>query len=97
MVMPVEAALLEAARFIDASARHGGSPLPLAAGLRIEHRKVDLHDPNMSKVEARVLDLAGVEMTVSRIFDSIQEPDGLIESAIVELIEQGALHMKTSI
>ena len=42
MVMPVEAALLEAARFIDESARHGGSPLPLAAGLRIEHRKVDL-------------------------------------------------------
>ncbi len=44
-----------------------------------------------------MLDLAGVGMTVSRILDSIQEPDGLIEPAIVELIEQGALHMKTSI
>ena len=49
------------------------------------------------KRETRVLDLAGVGMTVSRILDSIQEPDGLIESAIVNLIEQGALRMETSI
>lgn len=97
MLIPVEAALLEAARFIEESTRHGGSSLPLAAGLRSEHRKVDLHDPNMSKVEARVLDLACVGMTVSRVLDSIQEPDGLIESAILELIEQGALRMEPSI
>ena len=93
MVMPLEAALLEAARFIDESARHGGSSLSRSAGLRIEHRKVDLNDPALSKVESRVLDLAGVGMTVSRILDSIQEPDGLIEKAIVDLIDRGAVCM----
>ena len=97
MAIPVEAALLKAARFIEENTRHGGSSLPLPAVLRIERRNSDLHDPDLSKIEACVLNLAGVGMTVSRILDSIQEPDGLIESAILELIEQGALHMEPSI
>ena len=92
--LPIHAALLEAARLVDESRSHRSVRLPRRAGLRVEHRAVDLSDPALSKIESRVLDLAGVGMNVSRLLDTIQEPDALIEQAILALVESGALHME---
>ncbi len=68
--------------------------LPAGAGLRIEHSRVELDDPSLGKVTAQILDLAGVGMTVSRLLDTIQEPDRLIEETIAGLIEQGAVRLE---
>ncbi len=92
--LPIDAALLEAARFMDESRARRGVTLPRRAGLRVDHREVDLDDPNLSKTESRILDLAGVGMTVSRLLDTIQEPDALVEEAILGLVENGALRME---
>ena len=60
----------------------------------VEHRQVDLDDPSLSKIESRILDLAGVGMTVSRLLDTIQEPDGAIEAAIHGLVDDGAITLE---
>ena len=35
-------------------------------------------------------------MKVSRLLDTIQEPDALIETAIVDLIERGAVRLEAT-
>ena len=73
-----------------------GPEVPGNAGLRVEHHKVDLEDPLLSKIERQILDRAGVGMKVSRLLDTIQEPDALIETAIVDLIERGAVRLEAA-
>lgn len=92
--LPIEAALLETARFIDETRSGSGPSVPGDAGLRIEHREIALDDPLLSKVERQILDRAGVGMKVSRLLDTIQEPDAVIETAIVDLIERGAVRIE---
>ncbi len=94
--LPIEAALLETARFIDESTTRSGPSLPADAGLRIEHREIDLDDPSLSKVEGQILDRAGVGMKVARLLDTIQEPDAMVEAAILSLIERGAVRLETA-
>lgn len=94
MDLPIEAALLEAARLLDESRSHRAAGLPPHAGLRILHHEIDLEDPALSKLQSAILDRAGVGMSVLRVLDTIQEPDGLIERAILDLIEQGALSLE---
>ena len=94
--LPIEAALLETARFIDETRSASGPEVPGNAGLRVEHHKVDLEDPLLSKIERQILDRAGVGMKVSRLLDTIQEPDALIETAIVDLIERGAVRLEAA-
>jgi len=94
--LPIEAALLETARFIDETRSGAGPMVPGNAGLRVEHREIELDDPSLSKVERQILDRAGVGMKVSRLLDTIQEPDALIETAIVDLIERGAVRLEAA-
>ena len=94
--LPIEAALLEAARLTDESRRFQVAALPATAGLRIEHRQCDADVANLSKVEQKILDLAGTGITVSRLLDAIQEPDGQIEQSILELVDRGVLHFDES-
>ncbi|MBC8187393.1 MAG: hypothetical protein H8E78_04205 [Proteobacteria bacterium] len=56
--MPIEVALLEAARWLDEDRRSSHAALPRESGLRVQHRKIDLEDPKLSKVEQSILDLA---------------------------------------
>lgn len=92
--LPIEAALLEAARLVDESRIHRAAGLPPDAGLRILHHEVELNDPTLSKIESQILDRAGTGISVMRVLDTIQEPDGLIERAIVGLVERGALSLE---
>jgi hypothetical protein len=89
--MPIEMALLEAARFLDEGRRDRQAILPRKAGLRIQHHEIDVDDPKLSKIERSILDLADVGMSVGRLIESIQEPNGLIEDCIFDLIERGAV------
>ncbi|HIG70141.1 MAG: DUF4388 domain-containing protein [Myxococcales bacterium] len=47
--MPIEMALLEAARFLDEDRRDRDVRLPREAGLRVKYREIDLDDPTLSK------------------------------------------------
>lgn len=92
--LPIDAALIEAARFVDESRSSRGESISRRACLRIQHREIDLDDPTLSKIESRILDLAGVGMTVARLLDTIQEPDGAIEAAIHGLVDDGAVTLE---
>lgn len=92
--MPIEAGLLEASRFLDESRRESHVTLPMEAGLRVEHQVIDVESPELSKIEQSVLDLAGLGMSVARLIDTIQEPDGLIEGCILDLVERGAIQFE---
>jgi len=93
MSLPIEMALLEAARLIDESRAQGESGLPRNSGLCVDSGGVDLDDPERSKIDAQIIDLAGAGMSISRILDSIQEPDGSIEGRILALIERGVVEL----
>lgn len=95
MSIPIEAAILEAARLIDESRGVREIGLPLEAGLRLEPRALDQAAPDLSKLETRILDLVRVGMTVARLLDSIQEPDGLIEQSVLALVERNVLQLET--
>ena len=94
--LPIEAALIEAARFVDESGAGPRPPLPGDAGLRIEHSQVDLSDPALGKIETQVLDLAGVGLAVDRMRDTIQEPDRAIDEAILRLIDEGIVRLEST-
>lgn len=94
LAMPIEAALLEAARLVDESRVQRSAGLPPRAALRVVHHDVDVEDPALSKVESQILDRAGAGMNVMRVLDTIQEPDGLIERTILDLVERGALSLE---
>ena len=89
--MPIEVARLEAARGLDEGRRSSHAALPPESGLRVQHREIDLKDPKRSKVEQSILDLAGLGMNIARLIETIQEPDGLIEGCILDLVERGAV------
>lgn len=91
--LPVEAALLETARMIDENRPGRSVVVPRNAGLRVEHRRVDEDPDAPGKIERQVLDRAGVGMNVARLLDTIQEPDCVIEDAIVSLVERGILRL----
>ncbi|MEZ4291353.1 MAG: PilZ domain-containing protein [Myxococcota bacterium] len=93
--LPIEVALLEAARILDEdrlSPRRRLDPtrrvaivpetLPGAAG--------------PSKLEQQILDLAGSGTPVSRLLDGIAETDARIEDTLLDLVERGLLHLETA-
>ncbi len=94
MSLPIEMALIEAARLIDESRTHRASGLPRDAGLCVTNRTEAREDADLSKIETLILDLAEAGTTVARLLDMIQEPDGLIERNILALVEQGILQLE---
>jgi len=66
------------------------------SGLRVQHREIDLEDPKRSKVEQSILGLAGLGMNIARLIETIQEPDGLIEGCILDLVERGAVRYEAN-
>jgi len=86
--LPLEAALLEAARLLDEAARPGRTRLDPGARPRL----VDAAAADGSnKTEAAVLDLVRAGFTVERILAVIPEPDFDIEHALEALLERGAI------
>jgi Tfp pilus assembly protein PilZ len=86
--LPLEAALLEAARLLDEGARPGRTHLEPSARPRL----VDAAAADATnKTEAAVLDLVRAGFTVERILAVIPEPDLDIEHALEALLERGAI------
>ncbi len=86
--LPLQNALLEAARQVDEAAHH--APLDLRARFSLE-RDALASAGELSKLEEAVLDLAGAGLTVRRMIDVIPDADADVQSAIRSLLESGVL------
>ncbi|HEX5064943.1 MAG TPA: PilZ domain-containing protein [Myxococcota bacterium] len=88
--LPLEAALLDAARQMDEGARFPlGAHVTLVADADLEG-----YD-SPSKVEAAILDLARAGFTVQRMLDVIPEPDPEIFRALQNLRDAGLVDLST--
>jgi Tfp pilus assembly protein PilZ len=86
--LPLQSALLEAARQLDETAI--SAPLDLRARFSLE-REALARAGELSKLEEAVLDLAGAGLTVRRMIDVIPDSDADVQSAIRSLLESGVL------
>lgn len=91
--LPLDVALLEAARQLDESAR--AEPQAFSPTARVCRGDADaLPGDSPSKVEAALLDLARAgSFTVQRVVDLIPEPDFEILGALRALIDRGAVRL----
>ena len=91
--MPLEAALLEAARQVDEMRRVEPGTLDPNARLRLDAKALASHGSKFSKTEEAVVDLAGAGLTVRRLLDVIPESDAQILEAIRSLAESGLVEI----
>jgi Tfp pilus assembly protein PilZ len=91
--MPLEAALLEAARQVDEMRRVEPGTLDPNARLRLDVKAVAANDSALTKTEEAVVDLAGAGLTVRRLLDVIPESDAQILEAIRSLAERGLVEI----
>jgi hypothetical protein len=91
--MPLEAALLEAARQVDEMRRVEPGTLDPNARLRLDVKALASHDSTFTKTEEAVVDLAGAGLTVRRLLDVIPESDAQILEAIRSLAERGLVEI----
>jgi Tfp pilus assembly protein PilZ len=92
--LPLQAALLEAARHIDESRRVDPSAFPLQARLVARHSGEGQFTGVMSKVEEALLDVAQAGFTVQRALEVIPESDPEIFRALRSLIDAGMLELR---
>jgi Tfp pilus assembly protein PilZ len=90
-VLPLEIALLEAARQVDELRRL--DPFPVEPGdlLEVVVATLEVDAGDVCKIEAAVFDLATAGFTVRAMLDVIPEEDHLILSAIGGLLDRGVL------
>jgi Tfp pilus assembly protein PilZ len=91
--MPLEAALLEAARQLDEMRRVEPGTLDPSARLRLDVKALAAHGAGFTKTEEAVVDLAGAGLTVRRLLDVIPESDAQILEAIRSLAERGLVEI----
>ena len=89
--MPLDEALLEAARQLDELRMLDLSVLPPDATVRFQAAPVGPGRAGVSKVEGAVLDLARDELTIRRIVDMIPESDVEILRALTFLADLGSV------
>jgi len=87
--LPVEAAVLEAARRLD-EARHAGGEVPREARLALGAEDAEAPD---TKTAQAVLDLARAGFTVGRALDVIPEPDAEVLAALRTLLASGRVRL----
>jgi len=90
--MPLQSALLEAARQVDESVR--AAPVDPKQRFRVE-RAAFSSAGELTKLEEAVLDLAGAGLTVRRMIDVIPDSDAAVHEAIRALLERGLLAPKS--
>ncbi len=89
--IPLQNALLEAARQIDESAR--GAPFDMKRRFAVDREILATVD-GLTKLEEAVLDLAAAGLTVRRMVDVIPDSDGAVQDAIRALLERRILLAK---
>lgn len=92
--LPLQAALLEAARHMDESRRIDAAAFPLQARLVARHAADGQFTGALSKVEEALLDVAQAGFTVQRALEVIPEPDGEIFRALRSLLDAGMLELR---
>ena len=92
--LPLQAALLEAARHLEESRRIDASAFPLQARLVACHAAEGQFTGVMSKVEEALLDVAQAGFTVQRALEVIPEPDAEVFRALRSLIDAGMLELR---
>jgi Tfp pilus assembly protein PilZ len=91
--LPVEAALLEAARQLDELARIDPREFPPTATIRRDD-SANSAGESLTKVEEAVLDLAGAgSFSVQRVIDLIPEGDAEIYAAMRTLLDHGLVRL----
>lgn len=86
--LPLQNALLEAARQVDEAARVA----PLDMRRRFEVDRAALAEAgDLAKLEEAIVDLAAAGLTVRRMIDVIPDSDGAVQEAIRGLLENGVL------
>ena len=91
--IPLEGALLEAARQLDEMRRVEPGTLDPSARLRLDARALAGQSGPLSKTEEAVVDLAAAGLTVRRLLDVIPESDSQILEAIRSLAERGLIEI----
>jgi Tfp pilus assembly protein PilZ len=94
--LPLEAAIFEAVRGIDESARIDRALLPATAKVVVADdagEPLGAQEP-LSKVEAAVIDLARADLTVQRIIDVIPDADSEILYALASLADRGMIRFE---
>jgi hypothetical protein len=89
--IPLQNALLEAARQVDESAR--GTKLDMRRRFDVDREALAASD-ELDKLEEAVVDLATAGLTVRRMVDVIPDSDGAVQDAIRALLERGVLKPK---
>ena len=87
--MPLQAALLDAARQLDEARRL--CPLPLGPTERVTRTRKADDEAELTKTESAVLELASVRCTVRHMLDVIPEEDHVILQALAALLDRGLL------
>jgi Tfp pilus assembly protein PilZ len=91
--IPVEGALLEAARQVDEMRRVEPGTLDPSARLRLDVKALAGQSEPLSKTEEAVVDLAAAGLTVRRLLDVIPESDAQILEAIRSLADRGIIEI----
>jgi Tfp pilus assembly protein PilZ len=91
--MPLEGALLEAARQIDEMRRVEPATLDPTSRLRLDPKALAAQSEALSKTEEAVVDLAAAGLTLRRLLDVIPESDAQILEAIRSLAERGLIEI----
>ncbi len=86
--IPLQSALLEAARQIDESAR--SAPFDMKRRFAVDRDALGTAD-DLTKLEEAVLDLAAAGLTVRRMIDVIPDSDGAVHDAIRALLDRGLM------
>lgn len=91
--LPIDAALLEAARQLDERRRIEPGSLDPGARLRLDASALASLGGGLSKTEEAVVDLAAAGLTVRRLLDVIPESDAQILEAIRSLADRGLVEV----
>jgi Tfp pilus assembly protein PilZ len=91
--LPVEAALLDAARRYDEARRTDPSHFPPGARLRVADEGAANGKVRTGIIEDAILDLARAGCTVQRLLEVLPEPDAEIYAALASFIDEGVIRL----
>jgi Tfp pilus assembly protein PilZ len=92
-LMPLEGAILDAARQLDEMRRVDPGTFDPSARLRLDTKALAGHRGPLSKTEEAVVDLAAAGLSVRRLLDVIPESDAQILDAIKSLSDRGLVEI----
>jgi Tfp pilus assembly protein PilZ len=94
--VPLEVALLDAARQLDETTRLLPLPIGMADRVELAAPALDGEAGELSKMEASILDLAAAGRTVGALLEVIPEEDHVVLRALCGLLDRGVLRIAGS-